>query len=108
MTVLEKPRDVASGPSSTSSRPLLPGFVLGPMLEENLCRAMIISRRDAIVLFTRPLSLALFVVSLAVRIQHPRQTRRSLLGMKRDRFLTEAAAMAPLPRDKLCPIRGTS
>ena len=26
--------------------------------------------------------------------------------MKRDRFLTEADAMAPLPQDELCPIRG--
>jgi TctA family transporter len=48
--------------------PLLLGFVLGPMLEENLRRAMIISRGDATVFFTRPLSLALLVVALAVLI----------------------------------------
>ena len=49
MTVVEKPRDVVGGPSSTSSRPpQLLGFILVPMIEENLRRAMIISR-DAIV-----------------------------------------------------------
>ena len=48
--------------------PLLLGFVLGPMLEENLRRAMIISRGDATVFVTRPLSLALLVVSLAVLV----------------------------------------
>ena len=45
------------------------------MLEENLRRAMIISRRDAIVLFTRPLSLALLVVSLAVLLPNIRAKR---------------------------------
>ena len=40
----------------------------GPMLEENLRRAMIISRGDATVFVTRPLSLALLVVSLAVLV----------------------------------------
>ena len=46
--------------------PLLLGFVLGPMLEENLRRAMIISRGDATVFVTHPLSLALLLVSLAL------------------------------------------
>jgi putative tricarboxylic transport membrane protein len=48
--------------------PLLLGFVLGPMLEENLRRAMIISRGDATVFLTRPLSLALLAIALAVLI----------------------------------------
>ena len=48
--------------------PLLLGFVLGPMLEENLRRAMIISRGDATVFVTRPLSLALLALSLAVLV----------------------------------------
>ena len=39
--------------------PLLLGFVLGPLLEEHLRRAMIISRGDPSVFFTRPISLAL-------------------------------------------------
>jgi putative tricarboxylic transport membrane protein len=36
--------------------PLLLGFVLGPMMEENLRRAMLLSRGDPTVFFTRPLS----------------------------------------------------
>jgi putative tricarboxylic transport membrane protein len=48
--------------------PLLLGFVLGPMLEENLRRAMIISRGDPTVLVTQPLSLALLVLSLALLV----------------------------------------
>jgi putative tricarboxylic transport membrane protein len=48
--------------------PLLLGFVLGPMLEENLRRAMIISRGNAAVFVTHPLSLALLLISLALLI----------------------------------------
>ena len=36
--------------------PLLLGFVLGPLMEENLRRAMLIARGDATVFFTRPIS----------------------------------------------------
>ncbi|WP_353952048.1 tripartite tricarboxylate transporter permease [Knoellia sp. S7-12] len=43
--------------------PLLLGFVLGPLLEENLRRALIISRGDASVFFTRPISGALLAVA---------------------------------------------
>jgi TctA family transporter len=43
--------------------PLLLGFVLGPLLEEHLRRAMIISRGDATVFLTRPISLALLVAA---------------------------------------------
>jgi putative tricarboxylic transport membrane protein len=46
--------------------PLLLGFVLGPLMEENLRRAMLISRGDATVFVTHPLSLALLVVSAAL------------------------------------------
>ncbi len=46
--------------------PLLLGFVLGPLLEENLRRAMIISRGDATVFFTRPLSGALMFLAVCV------------------------------------------
>ncbi|GGD05154.1 tripartite tricarboxylate transporter permease [Aureimonas glaciei] len=45
--------------------PLLLGFVLGPLLEENLRRAMIISRGDATVFFTRPISATLLALGLA-------------------------------------------
>jgi len=49
--------------------PLLLGFILGPMMEENLRRALLLSRGDWSVLVTRPLSaglLAAAVVMLAV------------------------------------------
>ncbi len=48
--------------------PLLLGFVLGPMLEENLRRAMTISRGDATVFISHPLSLGLLVCSAALLI----------------------------------------
>ena len=46
--------------------PLLLGFVLGPMMEDNLRRAMLLSRGNPGVFFTRPLSLALLLVALAL------------------------------------------
>jgi TctA family transporter len=46
--------------------PLLLGFVLGPMLEENLRRAMIISRGDPSVFVTRPISAGLMLVAVAI------------------------------------------
>jgi putative tricarboxylic transport membrane protein len=48
--------------------PLLLGFVLGPMLEEHLRRAMIISRGDPTTFVTRPLSLTLLVLALGVLV----------------------------------------
>jgi putative tricarboxylic transport membrane protein len=48
--------------------PLLLGFVLGPMLEEHLRRAMIISRGDPTVFVTRPLSLALLALAAGVLV----------------------------------------
>ena len=39
--------------------PLLLGFILGPMLEENFRRAMLISRGNLDVFLTRPISAAL-------------------------------------------------
>ena len=44
--------------------PLLLGFVLGPMLEEHLRRAMIISRGDPMIFIQRPISLGLLVVAV--------------------------------------------
>ncbi|CAG0960739.1 hypothetical protein BURK1_00704 [Burkholderiales bacterium] len=43
--------------------PLLLGFILGPLMEENLRRALLLSRGDATVFFTRPLSLGMLVVA---------------------------------------------
>lgn len=48
--------------------PLLLGFVLGPMLEENLRRAMILGRGDPTTFLTRPISATLLVMTLIVLI----------------------------------------
>jgi len=48
--------------------PLLLGFVLGPLLEENLRRAMIISRGDPTVFVTRPISATLLGLAVLVLI----------------------------------------
>ncbi len=48
--------------------PLLLGFVLGPMMEENLRRALLLSRGDWSVFVTRPLSAGLLVVAAALLV----------------------------------------
>jgi len=48
--------------------PLLLGFVLGPMMEENLRRALQVSDGDPTVLFTRPLSLAFLIATALILI----------------------------------------
>lgn len=48
--------------------PLLLGFVLGPMLEENLRRAMILGRGDPTVFLTRPISLTLLLLTVVVLV----------------------------------------
>ena len=49
---------------SVEAAPLLLGFILGPMMEENLRRALLLSRGDWSVFVTRPLSAGLLVVAL--------------------------------------------
>ncbi|HSB72700.1 MAG TPA: tripartite tricarboxylate transporter permease [Candidatus Methylomirabilis sp.] len=48
--------------------PLLLGFILGPMLEENLRRALVLSRGDFTVFFRRPISLAMLVMAAALLV----------------------------------------
>jgi putative tricarboxylic transport membrane protein len=48
--------------------PLLLGFILGPMMEENLRRAMLLSRGDWSVFVTRPLSASLLAVAALLLI----------------------------------------
>jgi putative tricarboxylic transport membrane protein len=48
--------------------PLLLGFILGPMMEENLRRAMLLSRGDATTFVTRPLSATLLAISLLLLV----------------------------------------
>lgn len=57
--------------------PLLLGFVLGPMLEENFRRALILSRGDLTVFFTEPISgwimVCTILILLAVGVNQLRQ-----------------------------------
>jgi TctA family transporter len=60
--------------------PLILGFILGPMMEENLRRAMLLSRGDPSVFFTKPISavllgiaLVLLVIVLAPSVKKKRQ-----------------------------------
>jgi putative tricarboxylic transport membrane protein len=46
--------------------PMLLGFVLGPILEENLRRALLLSRGDPSVFVTRPISLAFIIVTVLI------------------------------------------
>ena len=48
--------------------PLLLGFILGPMMEENLRRALLLSRGDWSVFVTRPLSAGLLAAGLLMLI----------------------------------------
>ncbi|MBN8535210.1 MAG: tripartite tricarboxylate transporter permease [Rhizobiales bacterium] len=44
--------------------PLLLGFVLGPMMEESLRRALLVSRGDPSILVTRPISATILLIAL--------------------------------------------
>jgi putative tricarboxylic transport membrane protein len=48
--------------------PLLLGFILGPMMEENLRRAMLLSRGDASVFMQRPISATMLVLSIILLV----------------------------------------
>jgi len=48
--------------------PLILGYVLGPLMEENLRRALLISRGDPTVFFTRPISSAFMIASILILI----------------------------------------
>ncbi|HYQ20712.1 MAG TPA: tripartite tricarboxylate transporter permease, partial [Xanthobacteraceae bacterium] len=46
--------------------PLVLGFILGPLMEENLRRSLVLSRGDPMIFVTRPLSLTLLMMAVAV------------------------------------------
>jgi TctA family transporter len=48
--------------------PLLLGFILGPMMEENLRRALLLSRGDWSVFVTRPISAGLLAVAVLMLV----------------------------------------
>ena len=66
--------------------PLLLGFVLGPLMEENLRRAMLISRGDPAVFVTRPISLGMLLVAFALLVM----IILPFMRKKRDEVLTES------------------
>jgi putative tricarboxylic transport membrane protein len=47
---------------------MLLGFVLGPMMEENLRRSMLMSGGNASVFVTRPISLAFVVATVLILV----------------------------------------
>jgi TctA family transporter len=49
-----------------SPAPMLLGFVLGPMMEEHLRRAMLMSKGDPSVFLTRPISLAFIIATIGI------------------------------------------
>ncbi len=51
-----------------SPAPMLLGFVLGPMMEEHLRRAMLMSKGDPSVFVTRPISLAFIIATVAILV----------------------------------------
>ena len=51
-----------------SPAPMLLGFVLGPMMEEHLRRAMLMSRGDPTVFVTRPISLGFIIATVAILV----------------------------------------
>lgn len=48
--------------------PLRLGFLLGPLMEENLRRALLISRGDPTVLVTRPISLGFVIATILILV----------------------------------------
>jgi putative tricarboxylic transport membrane protein len=48
--------------------PIMLGFVLGPMVEEHLRRALVISRGEPLVFVTQPISLAFIIVTVLILV----------------------------------------
>jgi putative tricarboxylic transport membrane protein len=63
-----------------SPAPMLLGFVLGPMMEENLRRAMLTSKGDLTVFVTRPISLAFLIATALILITMVAPAVRSRRG----------------------------
>ena len=67
--------------------PLLLGFVLGPLLEEHLRRAMIISRGDPMIFLERPISatlLALAALAVVVAVLPAVRKKRDEVFVEED------------------------
>jgi len=66
--------------------PLILGFILGPLMEENLRRAMLLSRGDPLVFFQRPISLTMLLIAAFLLVIVLAPTVRK----KRDEAFVEA------------------
>jgi putative tricarboxylic transport membrane protein len=66
--------------------PLILGFILGPLMEENLRRAMLLSRGDPLVFFQRPISLTMLLIAAFLLVIVVAPTVRK----KRDEAFVEA------------------
>src|ERR1700719_2861709 len=56
------------GKDDFQAAPMLLGFLPGPLMEENLRRAMLIARGDATVFFTRPISAVLLTTAIILLV----------------------------------------
>ena len=65
--------------------PMVLGFILGPMMEENLRRAMMISFGDPSVFLTRPISAGFLIAAAALIVAIALPTLRA----KRDEAMQE-------------------
>jgi putative tricarboxylic transport membrane protein len=67
-----------------SMAPMLLGFVLGPMLEDNLRRSMVMGRGDPSIFLTRPISLVFLIAAILilvlVALPEVRKRRREVAG----------------------------
>ncbi|MEP3629211.1 MAG: tripartite tricarboxylate transporter permease [Hyphomicrobiales bacterium] len=72
--------------------PLLLGFVLGPLMEEQLRRAMLLSRGDPMVFLERPISATLITITVAILVfalyatlrkhRHKRALKTNIINQK--------------------------
>jgi TctA family transporter len=67
--------------------PLLLGFILGPMIEETLRRALLISHGDPMVFVERPISLSFLVLTFLLLIV----LVAPMIRMTRERAFEEGA-----------------
>lgn len=74
--------------------PLLLGYILGPMLEEYLRRAMLISRGDPMIFLQRPISASLLTVTFALLAWAIWSTVRSSVRAKQQLDSAERLAQA--------------
>jgi len=63
--------------------PMVLGFILGPMADDNFRRAMIITGGDLSPFFTRPISIILWLLTLAVVLGRSTLFRKMLRSLKK-------------------------